>query len=79
MQNSANQGDSEQLYNEFEGVGWLGIAEACRYLSVSKRTLYNYMKNKKLPYYYLADSKHRRVKKEDLDALLVIGNPDELQ
>ena len=79
MQNKENKSNLEQKINELDGVGWLGIAEACRYLSVSNRTLYTYMKNKKLPYYYLADSKHRRVKKEDLDSLLIKGDPDEVE
>lgn len=57
---------------------WLGVTEACEYLDVSKVTLYAYMKDKRLPYYYLAGTRQRRIKKTDLDALLVPGNPDEI-
>lgn len=57
---------------------WLGVTEACEYLDVSKVTLYAYMKDKRLPYYYLAGTRQRRIKKTDLDALLVPGNPDEV-
>lgn len=35
------------------------------------------MKNGRLPYYYLAGTRQRRVKKADLDALLVRGNPED--
>jgi len=56
---------------------WLSVTEACEYLGVSKVTLYAYMKDKRLPYYYLAGTRQRRVKQADLDALLVPGNPDE--
>lgn len=58
---------------------WLSISEACDYIGVSKVTLYAYMKDKRLPYYYLAGTRQRRVKKADLDALLVPGNPDEVE
>ncbi len=57
---------------------WLGVTEACEYLDVSKVTLYAYMKDKRLPYYYLAGTRQRRIKKTDLDALLVPGYPDEV-
>lgn len=33
---------------------WLTIAEACRYLKVSRRTLYRYMDNGELPYFFIA-------------------------
>lgn len=58
---------------------WLSVSEACDYIGVSKVTLYAYMKDKRLPYYYLAGTRQRRVKKADLDALLVPGNPDEVE
>lgn len=56
---------------------WLSISEACSYLGISRPTLYVYMKDGRLPYYYLAGTKQRRLKKEDLDALLVRGSPEE--
>jgi excisionase family DNA binding protein len=54
---------------------WLSVADACTYLSVSKGTLYTYMKDGRLPFYYLAGTHQRRVKQEELDALLVRGSP----
>ncbi|MEM7125659.1 MAG: helix-turn-helix domain-containing protein [Chloroflexota bacterium] len=56
---------------------WYTVAEAAEYLRVTTATIYNYMKSGKLPFYHLA-SKHRRIKKSDLDALFELGNPDEL-
>jgi excisionase family DNA binding protein len=54
---------------------WYTVAEACEYLRVSNTTLYEYMKTKRLPFYYLAGTRHRRIKKSDLDALLEPGDP----
>ncbi|MBV7334973.1 helix-turn-helix domain-containing protein [Chloroflexi bacterium TSY] len=54
---------------------WYDVARACDYLSVSKTTLYRYMKDGRLPFYHLADTTSRRVKKNDLDALLVLVDP----
>ena len=65
--------------DEFEGVYWLSVSEACKYLSVSKRTLYNYMNAGILPFYYIADTKTRRIKREDIDALMVRGNPEDAE
>ncbi len=68
--------------NKEESMGdkaWFNVAEAAEYLVTSKVTLYAYMKDKRLPYYYLAGTRQRRIKKTDLDALLVPGNPDEVE
>lgn len=54
---------------------WYDVAGACEYLCVSKATLYRYMADGRLPFYHLADTKNRRVKKSDLDALLVLVDP----
>lgn len=53
------------------------VSEACEYLRVSKATLYSYMKDGRLPFYYLAGTRQRRLRKTDLDALLVPGSPGE--
>lgn len=58
---------------------WFTVAEACAYLRVSNTTLYEYMKSKRLPFFYLAGTRNRRLKKQDLDALLEPGEPDEAQ
>ncbi len=59
------------------GDRWLSVMDACDYLSVSKGTLYTYMKDGRLPFYYLAGTRQRRVKQADLDSLLVRGNPED--
>lgn len=61
-----------------ENTKWLGVSEACDYLSVSSTTLYTYMRDGRLPFFYLAGSRHRRVRKSDLDALLEPGSPADL-
>jgi excisionase family DNA binding protein len=57
---------------------WLTVPEAREYLKVSKTTLYNLMKDRRLPFYYISGTRQRRVKQADLEALLQLGNPDEL-
>jgi len=52
---------------------WLTIDEACAYLKTNRRTLYRLMETGKLPYYQIADGGRRRIKREDIDALLVPG------
>jgi excisionase family DNA binding protein len=61
-----------------ESDTWFTVTEACEYLKVSDSTLYVYMKDRRLPFYYLAGTRHRRIKKSDLDALLQPGDPNEL-
>lgn len=65
--------------SSFDNKVWLSVSDACDYLGVSKVTLYAYMKDKRLPYYYLAGTRQRRIQKTDLEALLVPGNPDEVE
>ncbi|MEZ4706799.1 MAG: helix-turn-helix domain-containing protein [Caldilineaceae bacterium] len=54
------------------------MPEAREYLRVSKTTLYNLMKDGRLPFFYISGTRQRRVKRIDLDALLEPGRPDEL-
>lgn len=61
-----------------EGTIWLTVPEAQDYLKVSKTTLYNLMKDRRLPFYYIAGTRQRRVKQRDLDAVLQPGSPDDL-
>ena len=56
---------------------WYTVTEACAYLRVSNTTLYEYMKSKRLPFFYLAGTRNRRLRKEDLDALLEPGDVEE--
>jgi len=62
----------------YDGTVWLTAPEARDYLKVSKATLYNLMKDGRLPFYYIKGTRQRRVKQTDLDALLERGNPNEL-
>ena len=57
---------------------WYTIAEACKYLRVSKATLYTNMADGRLPFYTMKGTRNRRLKKSDLDALLEPGNPSAL-
>lgn len=61
-----------------ENTKWYTVADACEYLNVSNSTLYTYMKDRRLPFFYLAGTRQRRLRKRDLDALLEPGNPDDL-
>jgi excisionase family DNA binding protein len=56
-----------------EGRDWMNVTEATKYLKVSRQTLYNLMDRGILPYYELKGVRGRRIKKDDLDALLRRG------
>lgn len=61
-----------------ENSKWYTVAEACEYLTVSNSTLYTYMKNRRLPFFYLARTRQRRLRKNAIfNALLEPGNPDD--
>ena len=49
---------------------WLTITEAAAYLKVNRKTIYNYMTAGRLPYFELETGGGRRIRREDLDALL---------
>ena len=49
---------------------WFTPTEAATYLRVSRQTIYNYMEDGFLPYYQLKSGGGRRLRREDLDALL---------
>lgn len=46
---------------------WFTVEEAAHYLRVSKRTIYKWSSNGKLPAYLIGDRRHRRYRKNDLD------------
>jgi excisionase family DNA binding protein len=52
---------------------WLTPNQAAAYLKVNRRTLYGLMASGRLPYYQMPGSGRRRIRREDLDALLVPG------
>jgi excisionase family DNA binding protein len=53
---------------------WLTSKEAAAYLKVTRRTLYRWMEEGRLRFYELASGR-RRLRKEDLDALLTPSEP----
>jgi excisionase family DNA binding protein len=65
------------MSDEIDDIRWMTVDEVSKYLRVTKATVYTYMKEGKLPYFYLAGTRHRRVKKSDVDALLIPGKPEE--
>jgi excisionase family DNA binding protein len=52
---------------------WLTVTQACSYLKVSRRTLYRWCDEGKLPYYELEGGGRRRFDQEDLDNLLKLS------
>ncbi len=52
---------------------WLSLAEACRYLKVSRRTLYRQIELGHLKRYYIGDLPRFRV--DELDELMRAGPP----
>lgn len=54
---------------------WLTVTEACAYLKVSRRTLYRWCDEGKLPFYEMEGGGRRRFDKADLDGLLKLGTP----
>ena len=56
---------------------WLTIPEALTYLKVSKTTLYDCMKDGRLPFYYVRGTRQRRIRAEDLEDLMLRGGSQE--
>ena len=48
---------------------WFTVEEAAQYLCVSKRTIYKLTKEGRLPAFRIGRERHRRFRKEDLDAV----------
>lgn len=56
---------------------WMTPSESQAYLKISKTTLYDCMKDGRLPFYYVKGTRQRRLKKADLDALMIGGEKGE--
>ena len=54
---------------------WFNPSEAISYLGISRATLYKLMDEGVLPFYTIRGIRKRRLKKENLDALLEKGVP----
>lgn len=48
-------------------IQWFTVDEAARYLRVSRRTIYKWTKDGRLPTYLIGDRRHRRYRRHDLD------------
>ena len=48
---------------------WLTVGEAAHYLRVSKRTIYRWTRDGKVPAYLIGNHRNRRYRKDDLDKL----------
>ena len=46
---------------------WLTVGEAACYLRVSKRTIYRWTRDGKLPTYLIGNHRNRRYRRDDLD------------
>ena len=57
---------------------WMTVAESMAYIGVSKATIYSYMADGRLPFFYIKGSNQRRLKRSDLDAMLVPGRPEDI-
>lgn len=68
---------AELITSETDVPVWMTVDEASQYLRVTPNTLYNYMKDGRLPFFYLAGTRHRRVKRSDVERLLVPGKPED--
>ncbi len=60
------------------GDAWFDIDGAMHYLKVSRTTLYSAMKDGRLSYYFIKGTRQRRLKKSDLDNLMVSGTPEDV-
>jgi len=58
---------------------WFTVGEAAEYLRVSKRTIYKFTKDGKLPAFRISKERHRRFRKEDLDKIPQLGGNESLQ
>lgn len=58
------------------GDEWLTIPQAIQYAKISRTKIYEYMRNQSLKYYLLKDTDSRRVRKSDLDALMIPPDSD---
>jgi excisionase family DNA binding protein len=56
---------------------WFTPAEAADYLRVTRQTIYNYMDQGILPYYEIKIGRGRRLRRQDLEALLQRSSQEE--
>lgn len=56
-------------------IEWFTVEEAARYLRVSKRTIYKWSRHGRLPAYLIGNRRHRRYRKDDLDKVPRLADP----
>ena len=56
---------------------WMTVDDAVAYTRIKRGTLYRLMKEDILPWYRVTGTKQRRIKRSDLDRLMVPGEPDD--
>jgi excisionase family DNA binding protein len=55
---------------------WMTVAEAMAYLRVSRVTLYRLMGEGRLPFFTIHGERGRRLRRADLDNVLLPGSPE---
>lgn len=69
------QGVSEKSNSICDETIWLNMTQATDYLQVSRSTLYRLIEAGDLPSYRITGTRQRRFKRSDLDQLMVLEEP----
>jgi excisionase family DNA binding protein len=69
--------ENNKTYKDITDDAWFDIEGAMEYLKISRTTLYSAMKDGRLGYYFVKGTRQRRLKKSDLDKLMVPGDPED--
>lgn len=72
-----DENHSSEITDISEFATYYTVTEACKYLRVSKTTLYDLMADGRLPFFRIKGTRKRRLKRSDLDALVELGNPSD--
>ncbi|MEZ4682054.1 MAG: excisionase family DNA-binding protein [Caldilineaceae bacterium] len=70
---SENEQPSQRIQPDDE---WMTIQDATAYTKIKRGTLYQLMKDNILPWYRVTGTSQRRLKRSDLDKLMVPGHLD---
>lgn len=66
-----NEQPSQRIRSDDE---WMTLQDATAYTKIKRGTLYQLMKENILPWYRVTGTSQRRLKRSDLDRLMVPGN-----
>lgn len=64
----------ERIHQDDE---WMTLQDATAYTKIKRGTLYQLMKENILPWYRVTGTSQRRLKRSDLDKLMVPGNSED--